>query len=133
VLAPNVRIHAGAYVEGAVLMDGVQIGKGAVVRRAILDKGVVVPDGAHIGVDSELDRERYTYRPPGSWSSARPAGDSLVAPVMGNGLVAHRTKYSGCPKFGVTDTLWRSFCVEARDCRCCPRSFRHPRAEFLLE
>jgi len=48
-----------AYVEGSVLMDGVQIGRGAVVRRAILDKDVVVPEGAHIGVEPDLDRERY--------------------------------------------------------------------------
>ncbi len=59
VLSPNVRLHAGAYVEGSVLMDGVQIGRGAVVRKAILDKDVVVPEGAHIGVDTDLDRSRY--------------------------------------------------------------------------
>jgi glucose-1-phosphate adenylyltransferase len=59
VLSPNVRLLAGAYVEGSVLMDGVQIGRGAVVRRAILDKDVVVPEGAHIGVEPELDRSRY--------------------------------------------------------------------------
>jgi len=59
VISPNVRLHAGAYVEGAVLMDGVQIGRGAVVRRAILDKDVVVPEGAHVGVEPELDRQRY--------------------------------------------------------------------------
>jgi glucose-1-phosphate adenylyltransferase len=59
VISPNVRLHAGAYVEGSVIMDGVQIGRGAVVRRAILDKNVVVPEGAHIGVDLDLDRARY--------------------------------------------------------------------------
>jgi glucose-1-phosphate adenylyltransferase len=59
VISPNCRLHAGAYVEGTVAMDGVQIGRGAVVRRAILDKGVVIPDGALIGVDLELDRQRY--------------------------------------------------------------------------
>ncbi|MDT4970274.1 MAG: glucose-phosphate adenylyltransferase [Pseudonocardiales bacterium] len=59
VISPNVRLHAGAYVEGSVLMDGVQIGRGAVVRRAILDKDVVVPEGAHIGVEPELDHQRY--------------------------------------------------------------------------
>ncbi len=59
VLAPNVRLAAGAYIEGSVLMDGVQIGRGAVVRRAILDKDVVVPEGAHIGLDADLDRSRY--------------------------------------------------------------------------
>jgi glucose-1-phosphate adenylyltransferase len=59
VLSPNVRVHAGAYVEDSVIMPGTQIGRGAVVRRAILDKDVVVPEGAHIGVDTELDRGRY--------------------------------------------------------------------------
>ena len=59
VVAPNCRLLAGSYVEGSVLMDGVQIGRGAVVRRAILDKNVVVPEGAHIGVDPDADRERY--------------------------------------------------------------------------
>lgn len=59
VVSPNVRISAGAYVEGSVLMDSVQIGPGAVIRRAILDKNVVVPEGAHIGVDLDADRARY--------------------------------------------------------------------------
>jgi glucose-1-phosphate adenylyltransferase len=40
-------------------MDNVVIGEGAVVRRAILDKNVVVEPGAHIGVDLDLDRQRY--------------------------------------------------------------------------
>ncbi|WP_375499851.1 glucose-1-phosphate adenylyltransferase [uncultured Jatrophihabitans sp.] len=59
ILASNVRLAAGAYVEGSVLMDGVQIGRGAVVRGAILDKDVVVPEGAHIGLEPDLDRSRY--------------------------------------------------------------------------
>jgi glucose-1-phosphate adenylyltransferase len=59
VIAPDVRLHAGAYVEGSVIMEGTTIGRGAVVRRAILDKDVVVPEGAHIGVDVDLDRSRY--------------------------------------------------------------------------
>jgi glucose-1-phosphate adenylyltransferase len=59
VLSPNVKVLNGAYVEGSVLMDNVVIGEGAVVRRAILDKNSVVEAGAHIGVDLELDRQRY--------------------------------------------------------------------------
>ena len=59
VVFPGVTALRGAYVEGSVLMPGVRIGPGAVVRRAILDKNVVVPEGAHIGVEPELDRRRY--------------------------------------------------------------------------
>jgi glucose-1-phosphate adenylyltransferase len=65
IISPNVRLASGAYVEGSVLMDGVRIGRGAVVRRAILDKDVVVPEGAHIGVDQDLDRSRYHVSPGG--------------------------------------------------------------------
>lgn len=60
VLSHDVIVQEGAYVEGSVLMPGVRIGRGAVVRRAILDKNVVVPDGAQLGVNPTLDRERYT-------------------------------------------------------------------------
>jgi glucose-1-phosphate adenylyltransferase len=59
VISPGVRLSAGAYVEGSVIMDGARVGRGAVVRRAILDKDVIVPEGAHIGVDLEHDRQRY--------------------------------------------------------------------------
>jgi glucose-1-phosphate adenylyltransferase len=59
VVFPGVTVLQGAYVEGSVLMPGTRIEAGAVVRRAILDKNVQVPAGAHIGVDPELDRQRY--------------------------------------------------------------------------
>ena len=59
VVSPGVTALQGAFVEGSVLMPGVRIEPGAVVRRAILDKNVVVPAGAHIGVDAELDKQRY--------------------------------------------------------------------------
>ena len=59
VVSPGVTALQGAYVEGSVLMPGVRIEPGAVVRRAILDKNVVVPPGAHIGVDPDLDKQRY--------------------------------------------------------------------------
>jgi glucose-1-phosphate adenylyltransferase len=75
ILSPGVRVLAGAYVEGCVVMDNVTIGRGAVVRRAILDKNVVIPDGAHIGVDAEVDRQRYQV-----------SGDGIV--VLGKGQQA---------------------------------------------
>jgi glucose-1-phosphate adenylyltransferase len=60
VISANVRVESGAEVADSVLLPGVRIGAGAIVRGAILDKNVVVPDGAQIGVDLALDRERYT-------------------------------------------------------------------------
>jgi glucose-1-phosphate adenylyltransferase len=59
VVFPGVTVLQGAYVEGSVLMPGTRIEAGAVVRRTILDKNVQVPAGAHIGVDPDLDRQRY--------------------------------------------------------------------------
>ncbi|NBX70849.1 MAG: glucose-1-phosphate adenylyltransferase, partial [Actinobacteria bacterium] len=59
-VANAVRVDEGAYVDGVVLMPGVRVGRGAVIRNAILDKNIIVPDGAQIGVDLDLDRQRYT-------------------------------------------------------------------------
>jgi glucose-1-phosphate adenylyltransferase len=59
VLSPDVIVEDGAVVQSSVLLDGVRIGPGAVVRKAILDKNVQVPDGAHLGVDLDHDREHY--------------------------------------------------------------------------
>jgi glucose-1-phosphate adenylyltransferase len=60
VIAGDVRIHQGAYVEDSVIMPGVRIEPGAVVRKAVLDKYTVVERGAQIGVDLDGDREQYT-------------------------------------------------------------------------
>ena len=60
VLSPGVFVHSFAEIDSAVLMDDVRIGRHAIVRNAIIDKNVVVPEGAQIGVDLDLDRERFT-------------------------------------------------------------------------
>ncbi|RPI23807.1 MAG: glucose-1-phosphate adenylyltransferase [Actinobacteria bacterium] len=59
IISSEVRIHSYALVEDSVLFPGVHVGRRAVVRRAIIDKNVEVPDGYQIGVDHELDRERF--------------------------------------------------------------------------
>ena len=59
VLSPGVVVREGAVVEESVLLHDVEVGPGAVVRRAIVDKNVVVPEGGRIGVDAELDAERF--------------------------------------------------------------------------
>jgi glucose-1-phosphate adenylyltransferase len=58
VLGRGVRVHAGALVEGCVIMDNCDIGRHAKVRRAILDKNVRVPEGATVGYDLKADQAR---------------------------------------------------------------------------
>ncbi|MBW3576708.1 MAG: glucose-1-phosphate adenylyltransferase [Actinobacteria bacterium] len=60
VLSPGVLVESHAQVEGSVLMQDVVVGRNAVVRNAIVDKNVVIAEGARIGVDPDLDRERFT-------------------------------------------------------------------------
>ena len=58
ILGRGVRVHAGAEVEGCVIMDNCDIGRRAKVRGAILDKNVRVPEDVMIGYDLEADRAR---------------------------------------------------------------------------
>ncbi|MGH9183581.1 MAG: glucose-1-phosphate adenylyltransferase [Acidimicrobiales bacterium] len=59
VISPGVFVDVRAQVESSVLMDDVRVGRGAIVRDAIIDKNVEVPPGARIGVDHELERQRF--------------------------------------------------------------------------
>ena len=60
VLSPKVRVRSHALVEDSVLLDGVEVGPGALVRKAIIDKQVKIPKDFKIGVDQEVDRQRFT-------------------------------------------------------------------------
>ena len=60
VLSRGVRVHSGALVEEAVILDNCDVGRRAKVRRAILDKNVRIPPDAEIGYDLEHDR-RYHH------------------------------------------------------------------------
>lgn len=60
ILFPQVFIDDGAFVEDAILFQGVRVGAGARLRRCIIDKDVEVPPREQIGYDSKRDRERFT-------------------------------------------------------------------------
>jgi glucose-1-phosphate adenylyltransferase len=59
VISPEVHVRTGAEVDGSVLLHSVDVGEGAVVRNAIVDKNVVIEPGAQLGVDLDLDRQRF--------------------------------------------------------------------------
>jgi glucose-1-phosphate adenylyltransferase len=65
ILSPGVFVHSDTEVDGSVLFEGVDVGRHAIVRHAIVDKNVMIPEGARIGVDLVLDRERFTLSPGG--------------------------------------------------------------------
>ncbi len=58
-LFSDVRVHEGAVVDRSVILPHVEIGRGCVVRNAIIDEGVALPDGMRIGLDRELDAQRF--------------------------------------------------------------------------
>ena len=55
----NVRIEAGARLEGCVILDNVHIGAKARLRRVIADRFNVIPAGTDIGHDRAEDRKRW--------------------------------------------------------------------------
>jgi glucose-1-phosphate adenylyltransferase len=77
VVSPGAFIHSNALVEESVIMQNVDVGRGAVVRRAIVDKNVRIAAGAKIGVDLEVDRERFTVSAGGV--VVIPKGESVLA------------------------------------------------------
>ncbi len=73
VLFHSVRVHSYATVEDSVVLPGVDIGRGAVLRRCIVDRRCVIPPGLQVGVDPEVDRQRF---------QVTASGITLVTPEM---------------------------------------------------
>lgn len=59
VLFDHVRVDEGSKIEYAVVLPQVKIGKNCVLHRCIIDRNCRIPDGMKIGVDLELDRQRF--------------------------------------------------------------------------
>ena len=60
ILSPDVRVDDNALVDRSVLFNGVRVGNGAILRRCIVDKHVEIPPGTSIGLEPEMDRQRFT-------------------------------------------------------------------------
>ncbi|HZR45444.1 MAG TPA: glucose-1-phosphate adenylyltransferase [Candidatus Manganitrophaceae bacterium] len=60
ILSPDVWVEAGAVVEESILLEGARIGAGARLRHCIIDKEVRIPPGETVGIDLDLDRQRFT-------------------------------------------------------------------------
>jgi len=58
-LFSDVRVQEGAVVDRSVILPHVEIGRSCVVRNAIIDEGVALPDGMRIGLDRDLDSQRF--------------------------------------------------------------------------
>jgi glucose-1-phosphate adenylyltransferase len=58
-LFSNVTVHSFSEVVDSVILPDVDIGRHAKIRNAIIDRGCLIPPGMQIGIDAELDRERF--------------------------------------------------------------------------
>jgi glucose-1-phosphate adenylyltransferase len=56
----NVKVNSYSYITDSIIMDNCNIGRHARIRRAIIDKNVHIPEGAEIGFDNEIDKQRFT-------------------------------------------------------------------------
>lgn len=65
IISANVRINSYAEVKDSMLFEGVDVGRYAKILNAIIDKEARIMPKAEIGVDLELDRQRFTVTPKG--------------------------------------------------------------------
>ena len=59
ILGRGVWVNEGAVIEDSIVMDFTSVGKGAHLRRAIVDRYNIIPAGLQLGLDPNVDRERY--------------------------------------------------------------------------
>jgi glucose-1-phosphate adenylyltransferase len=58
-LFSGVHVHSHSLIEDSIVLPHVQVGRNCVLRRCIIDSECEIPEGSHIGVDQEGDRQRF--------------------------------------------------------------------------
>ncbi|WP_137718558.1 glucose-1-phosphate adenylyltransferase [Methylobacillus flagellatus] len=59
VLFSDVRVNSYSSIESSVILPNVDVGRYVTLKRVVVDKGARIPDGMQIGIDHELDRQRF--------------------------------------------------------------------------
>jgi glucose-1-phosphate adenylyltransferase len=60
IVGPSSFIDHDAHVTDSIIFPGVHVGPGARLHRCIVDKNVVIPEWSRIGLEPDVDRERFT-------------------------------------------------------------------------
>ena len=60
IVGPESYVDHDAHVTDSIIFPGVRIGAGARLHRCIIDKNVEVPEYTRIGLEPDIDRERFT-------------------------------------------------------------------------
>ena len=60
IVGPGTYIDHDAHVTDSIIFPDVRIGAGARLHRCIIDKNVEIPDWSRIGLEPDVDRERFT-------------------------------------------------------------------------
>ncbi|MFQ5831000.1 MAG: glucose-1-phosphate adenylyltransferase [Candidatus Methylomirabilia bacterium] len=59
ILGRGVWVNEGAHIEDSIIMDFASVGKSAQLHRAIVDRFNIIGAAQEIGLNPEVDRERY--------------------------------------------------------------------------
>ena len=80
-LFSDVHVHSYCTIDESVILPSVDVARNVVLKRAVIDKHCRLPAGINIGVDRELDRQRFYVSQ---------NGVTLVTPDMLGQEVHHR-------------------------------------------
>jgi glucose-1-phosphate adenylyltransferase len=59
ILAPGVRIGAGAEINNSIILEDVEIRRGARLQKIIVDKASIIPEGFEVGFDADKDARNF--------------------------------------------------------------------------